>query len=394
MASEQVRQRVGTGTVDVALPLRPGGLFASAGPVARAIVLHDFISEGEAPAPELWPAECQILGEQRLAATARRFAQDRHIELPAKVDSFLLDAEFAWAAITIDAVHSSVPALSALGDNGIEFAVTKGPGIASFHHRFQERPYSDLDLIVRPRDFHAAHEVLRRIGFAEEPKNRQPWPIFNRHCREAINLRTEAGGSLDLHHRVPPWYWGTRLDADRLLSEAASQTVLGVSVPCVSPRHNLLISALHVFSDRNRPGQSLLVWRDLLTMVSVCSPDEVVAEALEVGLAGWLRWILASLPLDDRATFLVRALDAADCTVSGRRRLGMLTPPALGSRHLVGHALRLPVPNGALYLAGTVVPSPKFLRERFPDEPHRYRRWWHETSDRFYQACSGHGGST
>jgi hypothetical protein len=380
--------------VDVMVPLRPRGLFASAGPVARAVVLHDFVTEGPAPAPELWPAECPILGEQRLAATARRFAQERDIELSAKVNSFLLDAEFAWAAITIDAVHSSMPALRALGEKGIEFAVTKGPGIASFYHRFQERPYSDLDLIVRPGDFHAAHEVLRGIGFAEEAKNRQPWPVFNRHCREAINLRSDAGGSLDLHHRVPPWYWGTRLDADRLLSEAAPQTVLGVSVPCVSPRHNLLISALHVFSDRNRPGQSLLVWRDLLTMVSACSPDEVLAEALEVGLAGWLRWILASLPLDGPADVLIRALDGADRSVAGRRRIGMLTPPALGSRHLVGHALRLPVPNGALYLAGTVVPSPTFLRERFPDERHRYRRWWHETSGRFSQACSDRGGPT
>jgi hypothetical protein len=376
------------------VPSRGRSLFAGAGPVARAVVLHDFVVEGKAPNPELWAAECRVLGEQRLAATARRFAHDRNIDIPAKVDSFLLDAEFAWAAITIDSVESSAPALGALRAKGIEFAITKGPGIARFHHRFQERPYSDLDVIVRPRDFRAAHHVLRRIGFAEEPKNRQPWPVFNRHCREAINLRTGGGGSLDLHHRIPPWYWGTLLDADRLLAEAATETVLGVPLPCVSPRHNLLISALHIFSDRNRPGQSLLVWRDLLTMVSVCPPEDIVAEALEVGLAGWLRWILGSLPLDSRAGALLHVLDGAGGAVRGRRRLAMLMPPALGSRHLVGQALRLPVPNGALYLAGTVVPSPRFLRERFPTERHRYRRWWHETSHRFDQAWNDHEGTS
>src|ERR1039458_5969630 len=94
-----------------ALPMRRRDLFASAGPVARAVVLHGFVDEGEAPAPPLWAAECRILGEQRLAATARRYAHDRNIDLPAKVNSFLLDAEFAWAAITIDSVESSRPAL-------------------------------------------------------------------------------------------------------------------------------------------------------------------------------------------------------------------------------------------------------------------------------------------
>jgi hypothetical protein len=367
------------------------GLFADAGPVARAVVLHDFVSESEvAPGPELWPAECRILGEQRLAATARRFARDRNIELPDEVSSFLLDAEFAWAAVTIDAVESSALALAALRDEGIEFAITKGPGIARFQQRFQERPYSDLDVIVRPGDFRGAYHVLRSIGFAEEQKNRQPWPIFNRYCREAINLRTDAGGSLDLHHRIPPWYWGTGLDAGRLLAEAATQSVRGVDLPCVSARHNLLISALHIFSDRNRPGQSLLVWRDLLTMISVCPAHEVVAEALEVGLAGWLRWMIRYLPAERNCAALLDALDGADTKVKGRRRLQLLMPPALGSRHLIGQALRLPAANGALYLAGMVVPSPSFLGERFPDERRRYRRWWHGTSHRFNQARNDH----
>jgi hypothetical protein len=372
-------------------PKRPGGLFADAGPVARAVVLHDFLSEGDvAPGPELWPAECRILGEQRLAATARRFATDRKIELPDEVSSFLLDAEFAWAAVTIDSVESSASALTVLRDKGIEFAITKGPGIARFQRRFQERPYSDLDVIVSPGDFRGASEALRSIGFAEEQKNRQPWPMFNRYCREAINLRTEAGGSLDLHHRIPPWYWGTGLDTGRLLAEAGTQTVLGVDLPCVSPRHNLLISALHIFSDRNRPGQSLLVWRDLLTLVSVCPADEVVAEALEVGLAGWLGWMLRCLPEQRHCAVLLDALDRADTQVKGRRRLGLLMPPSVGSRHLIGQALRLPLANGALYLAGMVVPSPSFLGERFPDERHRYRHWWRGTFDRFTQAWNDH----
>ncbi len=385
-----------TAVVNVRVPRVPArleGLFsgAGAGPVARAVVLHGFAGHDvDPPAAELWAAECQVLGEQRLAATARRLARDHRIELPTRVDSFLRDAEFAWAAITIDSVKSSAPALDALRDRGIEFAVTKGPGIARFHQRFQERPYSDLDVIVRPEDFKAAHQALRRLGFGEQQKNRQPWPVFNRHCREAINLRTESGGSLDLHHHIPPWYWGTGLDAGRLLAEASSQTVLGLSLPCVSPRHNLLISALHIFSDRNRPGQSLLVWRDLLTMVDVCPPEAVAAEALEVGLAGWLRSIVENLPPHTRSDALLQALGGTDASVRGGRRLRMLTPPALGSRHLIGQALRLPAPNGALYLAGTVVPSPKFLRERFPDERRRYRRWWHETSHRLDLAWNDH----
>ncbi len=150
----------------------------------------------------------------------------------------------------------------------------------------------------------------------------------------------------------------------------------GATLPLLGPAYNLLITALHVISDHNRPGQTLMSWRDLVTLANVAETETVIALAKEHHLVGWLRWIIGELPDDVRPMELLDRLCQEPGHLSRRVRLRLLLPPAIGSRHMVGHAFRLPAPNAFLFLAGMSLPSRQFLKLHFPGQTARYIRWW------------------
>jgi hypothetical protein len=218
----------------------------------------------------------------------------------------------------------------------------------------------------------------------------QPWTSFDRYCREAVNLRTENGGSIDLHHRISPWCWSGGLSFDVLNSAATVKNVFGVSLPLASSEHNLLVSALHVVSDRSRPGQSYRIWRDLLVLASSCPPSVVIAAARQTGTSAWLRWILGCLPIEVQPKELLGLLDGDRRQIEKRLRLRMLLPPRFGSQHHFGQIFRLPVSHAALFTAGTLVPSPMFLRLRYPDDKYRYLKWWRVSQNSYRQEKLDH----
>jgi hypothetical protein len=93
-------------------------------------------------------------------------------------------------------------------------------------------------------------------------------------------------------------------------------------------------------------------------------------------LTAWLAWILECVPSDVRPRELWDELQLRQNRIRGGGRLRLLLPPHIGARHVLGQVFRLPVPNGVLFLAGMVVPSPRFLQRRLPGERHPYRAWW------------------
>jgi len=360
------------------MPRDPQPFLPALGPVTRSVLFHDFAAFPASDAAA-WARELPVLVEHRLAATALRHARETGVALPGAVEAALQASSFDWAVRTRDTVVGSGAALDALRRSGMRFVVTKGPGIASAYRGLTERPYSDLDVLLATTDFDRARRILTALGLTEEERNLAPWPFFDRLCREAVNLRGADGASIDVHHHVPPWYWGRHLRAEEVVAEAEVGEVMGLRLECASARHNLVIAGLHVVSDRNRPGRSLIVWRDLLCLAAACDPDDAAEAAAGARLAGWLHWVLASLPGEVRPARLMAALAARDQPVFGRRRLELLLPPRVGSRHLVGQVLRLPLPNGMAFLAGTALPSRRFVVAKAPSDPHPYRRWWRDS---------------
>jgi hypothetical protein len=347
------------------------------GPLTRATLFHDFSPVEPAPQGIDWSLEIPVIISHRLASVAQRMIGDLGLSAPAAITTQLQNAVFAWVQASCTASKNATEDLVALDEEGIDFVVTKGPGIAHCARRLSERPFTDIDIFVATECFGRALAVLGKRGYAEEDRNLLPWQGLNRYCREAVNLRSPTGGSIDVHHRIPPWYWGSDIEFGDVRSRAKSIVVPGGGVLlCASPADNLLISALHIVSDKNSPGSNLMAWRDVLLLAHACHPSDVVARARDARLCGWIDWIIAALPREVRPNPLAEALAGEDHRIPGQHRLSMLIPPGIGSRHVAGQVFRLPPANAVLYLAGMAWPSSEFLRIKIGDTKNRRSAWW------------------
>lgn len=365
-------------------------LFPSLSDARMAMCFGDFLAEppGELRS-EVREDDLDYVIGQRMAAVALRNSSLLNPTVSGKAVRRLAQAAFDSLQRSVALVATSQDALEQLNVAGIPFAVSKGPGITSRCHAIAERPFSDLDVLVRPRDFGSAYLLLHGLGYEEREESGQPWRYFNRHCREAINLYSPSGGSVDLHHRVPPWQWSKGLKVADLQSAATPIVFAGVTLPVVTTEHNLLISALHVVSDRNRPGAMLMSWRDVLLLADLCEPSAVRSVAERHGLATWLRWTLSQLPETLRPSRLCIELGEGRIVPHNARRLRGVTRPGDDSARLVQYALRLPTPNALAYVAGMVVPAPSFLHRKYPTTALPYWRWWESCLTKW---CHGHRG--
>jgi hypothetical protein len=351
-------------------------IFPKLSTAMRCILLADFEEPQAEIAAGEWLADYETVIRHGLAGVAVRVIRENSFVVPPSVVDKLEKSQFEDMVHTSAIVLRSQTGIDALRSVDIPFVVTKGPGIARQGTALADRPYIDLDVVVDPKRFTEARRVLSSVGYSVESRSIQPWTAFDRYCQEATNLRTPEGGSIDLHHRVAPWYWSGGLTLDYLASAAETAKVFGVQLPLASPEHNLLVAALHVVSDKARPGQTLRAWRDLLVLARRCSTDSVVEAAEATELGAWILWILQCLPVEVQPIELVDGLQQKRHQIAGQWRLRMLLPPRLGSRHVLGLALRLPLKHAAIYGVGVMLPSPTFLRYRYPDESHRYLTWW------------------
>lgn len=273
-------------------------------------------------------------------------------------------AAFRSQLRTASVVNRSAPLLDRLTGADIPWAVTKGPGIASSYADPTLRVFDDLDVVVTVQDFPHALKVLRAAGLGESPGSEPPREALVRLCREAVNLQDDEGASVDLHDRVPPWLWTTRLTPREIISTSVTREVSGHQLRCASLEHNLLIASLHLVSDRNRPGASLLIWRDLVELGHAVDVNAAVALATRLGLGGWLLGTLLGLPPQVRPHALVAALVDGDPRLPHRGRLRYLLSLSDRSSVVVTQTARLPVWRGAVFAGAMAFPSRKFLRAR------------------------------
>jgi putative nucleotidyltransferase-like protein len=359
-------------------------IFPDMGPVIRFVLFSEFSREPLDSVEFDWSAELETIISHGLAGLARRAIRDHSISVDNSIVDRLQHFQFLNMQSTAHVVRRSKVGLDCLSEASIPFVLTKGPGIAVHSAAISDRPFVDLDVVVSPSRFRDALSVLRDNDFVENTVTMEPWDSFNRFCREAINLRNQTGGSIDLHHRVSPWYWSGGLSVDLLIESAQVADIFGVELPLASAPLNLMVAALHVVSDRGRPGQTLKIWRDLLVLINSCSPDSILECAHKTDLTEWLGWILGSLPATLQPTDLIDSLAGQGGRTHGQFRLRRLLPPRIGAQHpMLGRMIRIPLPQAAFFTAGTLVPSPSYLRLRYPNSAHRYFKWWRGSLNNF-----------
>jgi len=351
---------------------RLSSLYPALSPWTSAALWHEAAAlpiDAMVPDPALVDPELDTLSEQRLSPLAARYAADRFG--PGAVEPRLRSDAFAWVGRSLRTLQFGVEVLEMLGKAGVPYVVTKGPGVAACYPIATDRPFSDLDIVVGHGDFRKALAVTARSGYQEDARSRQPWRYFDRWCREAVNLRRPDGGSVDLHHHVPPWLWGKGLLFPDLLERSRVCRLFGAELRVASPEDNLLVTALHVVSDRNQPGHTLLTWRDVAQLSKVADPATAAELAVRAGLAGWLLAILRALPLPVRSAPLVSLLQQYP-TVPRPARLVLLCSGAV-SRIGVSSSqpLRLPVPFAVAYIAGMIARTGSGRDGPVPTDPER-----------------------
>ena len=308
------------------------------------------------------------LAAGEVGAALRQAATDRALE------SMLIDG-------------CTAPVLAELQTRGLPFVVMKGPAAARFYPSVSDRPYTDIDIIVPVALFTQVRKLLDDLGMRANPDVSQPWPHFDRWCREGVNLARDDGAALDLHHHIPPWRWGHRLSFERIRAQADVIDIAGVDAPVVGVAHHLAISVLHLLSDSWHRRMAMLTLADIVNAAQL-GPTTHIAEELR-----WLRvdWLVADV-LDTFPAGVVPAELRSQLRSTGplieRSILQRVLPPSMSSRHPLAFALRLPARNMAAFVAGSAVPSPAYMRRRYGSSS-AYPRWWRQATRWGLDAAAG-----
>jgi hypothetical protein len=335
--------------------------------------LWDGMAHGAPPNGLLADEMAAILGA-KLSPALLHYVRNSQISVTPELRAALEHQRFQLTHRSVVVAAQAGSVIQELGAVGVDAVVIKGPGIAAEYQVTNTRSFSDIDLLVEPRLFGRALTQLKGLGWYEESDNQQPWAFFDRYCREAVNLKHESGGSIDLHHRISPWLWSFGLSVAAVRERAVLLPVGGQLLPCADPVDNLMIACLHLINDHNRPGERLTVWRDIAQLGRRVDPADAASRIRAAGLSGYVSAILAGLPPEAQPSGLLAALPAE--RIPHPRRLRRLLTPRQGRQSVVDvHVLRLPVVNAGMYIAGTTVPSRGLIRRKYP-ESHGYLNYW------------------
>ena len=325
-----------------------------------------------------WERELPVIAAAGLEGALLSAARAQEVRIPAAALAELQQRQFDRAASVILMQYRTAPALHKLQKSNMEFLVFKGPAFIPSTGDRSTRFYSDIDLLVRPRDFRAARALLRGGGYEEDLRNRQPRNYFDRWCREAVNLRSSDGGSIDLHHHIPPWRTARRCTFDWLAEGSERGMVADVEVRFPMAEKLFAITLLHLLSDKNQPGVSLKIRRDIAILAQRVNTELAVKCLDDVGLTETAGWIAESV--DEPAVLHTKERLKQDLP---RRRqdfrppfhVRLIAASPVRRRKLIGQVARLPALNALAYVVGFLFPSRRFLDEKFTPGYQR-SRWW------------------
>ncbi len=331
-----------------------------------------------------WEAAVPEIVAQRLALPAFERVGRSNSHAPMELVSALREAVVDSSLVPLRVMASTAPALATMNAHGLPYLVFKGPTVARLHPRYSSRSFSDIDVLVDAPDFATSMGVLESIGF--RPLMSPPWPWFDRYCREGVNLRNPQGGAIDLHHRIPPWYFGSKLSFRRLMNNSIAGEVAGVPVRFPRVEDGAVIAGLAILNDLYKADASLVSLRDLYRYDDLLG-RRVFLNAFEEYELRWLGKLMGAT-LDEFRTEPVshpsRLVSCPPLAVARLHALGWSHSTVL-TRHPVGWVARLPLLNALAFLIGSAVPDPRYVRQQH----HGYREYWSKSIDTLRQSRAG-----
>jgi hypothetical protein len=171
--------------------------------------------------------------------------------------------------------------LAALDEAGLPVIVLKGAGLAAtLYEDIGLRPMSDLDLLVKEKQFQEALELICSLGYAQEPMphefNRQIGYDVHLWCNTGPDLRVELHWGLVTWGNVwfgpeMKWYWEQahklRLDVQNVLGRNLDNAL------ALSPECSLLYQSAHLLLQHGSEQARLLWHYDIYQLVSHFRPE-------------------------------------------------------------------------------------------------------------------------
>jgi hypothetical protein len=272
----------------------------------------------------------------------------------------------------------------------LSYAVLKGPSIA--HTMYEEpclRPFGDLDLLVRSRDYERACALLERTGHTRRrPEPREHFEV--RFGKGSLHKHPDDGIEVDLHRTLVLGPFGLWMEPERLLDRAVPFSLGGRQLLRLDDAGMFVNVAVHAALGWEVPRLSPL--RDMAELARRGEIDERVLEdwaerwhigavlrhaahelerKLHVDISGRLGPV-EHWPISSRERRLLRAY-------SSRRRTSgtaFATLAAIPSVHAK-----------TAYIWALTVPSRDFLRARASSRSggsylRRWRFGWRTAADR------------
>jgi hypothetical protein len=185
--------------------------------------------------------------KHQLLPTVRRALEPLGFDLPAEVGTRLTSDFANHARRTLMLSRELLRALEALESQGVDAIPFKGPALAiSAYGDVAARTFSDVDILIRPRDFERAAAALVAGGYRTEMELRPA--LVSRWVRTSYELafaRDELRHVVELQWGLAPAFYGFGCDVEELFTRARTATIFGESVPTISAEDQLLAVAVH-----------------------------------------------------------------------------------------------------------------------------------------------------
>lgn len=139
--------------------------------------------------------------------------------------------------------------LARLAAHGLDYMVVKGPAVAHVVYPYPAlRPFNDLDLVVRERDWATAHRLLVEMGFRPEMDLPEPPPklVPQAILHELKYWHEETGFLVEVHYDDILNAGLASRDVEGFWQRAASIEVEGVPVKILSLEDQLIHLCVHL----------------------------------------------------------------------------------------------------------------------------------------------------
>jgi hypothetical protein len=267
--------------------------------------------------------------------------------VPAPVAQRLRDTRREASGRSLFLTGKLLELLDAFKAAGIAALPLKGPVLAEWLYSDPAlRPFSDLDILIRPADVPAALLLLEQNGYLLAPHmaGLSARTLASLHCEATVRRR--GGAQVDIHWDTAPADYPFRFDPEILWRSQCARTVDGRTVAGLEPESLLLFLCVH----GTKHMWSRLMWLGDVARLAreIHDWDAALGLARE---AGCLRPVLTGLllahelleaPIGDDVVRAARATPiVGELVRQAARRLERISPSEPGSMELTRFNARM-----------------------------------------------------